>query len=80
MDPKPSSSPRLSQQQRTAAEQQTGTTQTGTTREFASAEEMIREDAAQTAPPERLEERVRESIRREPASPRPPWWRRWLKR
>ncbi len=79
MDPNPPAS-RLAHRQKTAAEQQTTATQTGATREFASAEAMIREDAAHTTPPERLEQRVRESIRREPPPPRTPWWRRWLKR
>lgn len=43
--------------------------------EFASAEEMIRDDARQTPVPPQIAERLHESIAREP-KPVTPWWRR----
>ena len=46
-------------------------------KEFASVEELLRHDAANTAVPDRLRERVLQSISAEPVST--PWWRRWLK-
>lgn len=47
--------------------------------EFQTAEELIRHDAKNTQPPERLEKRVKESIEREAASTRR-WWHRFLDR
>ncbi len=44
--------------------------------EFSSPEEMLRQDAAQTEVPDRVAERLRDSIRREP--PRPQGWLRRL--
>jgi hypothetical protein len=44
--------------------------------EFASAEEALRCDAAQTVVPPRVAERLRESIRREPRPILAPWWQR----
>lgn len=49
------------------------------TREFASVEEMIRCDAAQTQAPPQVEERLRQSLAREP-QPTRSWWRRWFDR
>ncbi len=43
--------------------------------EFNGPEDMLRYDAAQTEVPERLTERLRESIRKEPPPARP-WWRK----
>lgn len=43
--------------------------------EFASAEEMLRHDAAQTTVPAAVAERLQESIDREP-KPAPSFWRR----
>ncbi len=43
--------------------------------EFASAEEMLRTDAAQTPPPESIEIRLKTSIAKEPPRPRS-WWRK----
>jgi hypothetical protein len=45
------------------------------THEFNSVEEMIRLDAQQTPPPDRIAERLKESIAREPAPPKS-WWQR----
>lgn len=45
--------------------------------EFATAEEMIRHDAAQSIPPASLAARLQQSIAREPKPPRS-WWQRWL--
>ncbi len=45
--------------------------------EFASAEEVIRADAAQTQVPESVKTRLAESVEREPRpEPPPSWWRR----
>ena len=44
--------------------------------EFASAEEVLRYDAAQTVVPPRVAERLRESIYREPRPTHMSWWRR----
>ena len=43
--------------------------------EFSSVEEMIRFDAGQSAPPEAVAERLKQSIAREPAPIRS-WWQR----
>ncbi|MCT7397429.1 hypothetical protein N2Q23_24925, partial [Escherichia coli] len=48
-------------------------------REFASVEEMIREDIAQTNVPEGVAVRLKESISREGLGPRP-WWKRIFSR
>ena len=47
-------------------------------REFASVEEVLRQDANQTAVPPAIAERLAKSIQ---SLPRPPqtWWQRWLK-
>ena len=47
-------------------------------REFNSAEEMLRLDAAQTPVPPAVEERLAESIQQEPpeAADAGPWWKR----
>ena len=46
-------------------------------REFATAEELLRVDAGLTEVPPVVEQRLDESIQREPAPARP-WWRRVL--
>jgi uncharacterized membrane protein YcjF (UPF0283 family) len=61
--------PQLEQQQ----EQQTAAARAG--REFASPDEMLRYDAAQTPPPPAVEQRLKDSIAQEPR-PRRSWWRR----
>jgi hypothetical protein len=43
--------------------------------EFSSVDEMLRHDAAGTAPPDRIVERLRETLARHPL-PSAPWWRR----
>ncbi len=53
-------------------QQQTGAQR----REFSEAEEVIRADREQTAPPGSLGERLAESIASEPAPPAKPWWKR----
>lgn len=74
MEPdKPSS--RLAQQQQAHQEINAAQGQTGL--EFRTAEELIRHDAAQTIPPERLARRVQDSVNREGVPPRS-WWRRWF--
>jgi hypothetical protein len=69
--------PKLQQQQKQEAVEQTG--QLRTAREFASVEEMLRDDAAQTGPPPRLAHRVAESIAKEP-KPERSWWQRLFSR
>ena len=49
------------------------------THQFNSVEEMIRLDAQQTPPPDRIAERLKESIAREPAPPKS-WWQRLFHR
>ncbi len=46
-------------------------------REFASAEELIRHDAAQVSPPPTLLARLKVSLAEE-AKLKGPWWRRWF--
>ncbi|HXJ61774.1 MAG TPA: hypothetical protein VNU68_34465 [Verrucomicrobiae bacterium] len=65
---------RLSQEQ-TLSEQQVQAQQQQQILEFATAEEMIRYDAAQTPVPASVTERLQSSVG--PVPPRS-WWRRWL--
>lgn len=68
-------SKRKSQEQ----EQQLSASQTVQgSKEFASAEEMLRHDAQQTIVPPTVAERLARSIQAEPKSNRP-WWRRLMK-
>lgn len=46
-------------------------------REFASAEEMLRFDAAQTSVPPGIAQRLRESTTELPR-PKPSWWKRFI--
>lgn len=62
-------------QAQTTAQQQTHEQQQ--TIEFATAEEMIRHDAAQVPVPPAVTERLRKSVAAEPR-PQRPWWQRWL--
>jgi len=72
MNPK---SPKLQQQQKEATTEQTPSQLIE--KEYASPEEMFREDAGQVHPPPGLAHRVAESIAKEPKPVRR-WWRRWL--
>jgi hypothetical protein len=76
MEPKPPSA-RLAREEAQAAAQARQTESAVT--EFATAEELIRHDAARTDPPPTLAERVKQSIAAAPPPPRP-WWRRLLGR
>ena len=69
-----SSKLRQEQQQAEQAAELQSQEETRHGQQFASVEELIRFDAAQTAPPETVADRLKQSIAREPA-PRP-WWRR----
>jgi hypothetical protein len=73
MNPDPSKL-RQQQQQAEEAAQLQSHEQSEHARRFDSVEELIRFDAGQTAPPETVAERLKESIAREPV-PRS-WWRR----
>jgi len=71
------SSKRLNQRQREELVGVQQNQQTTGAQEFASAEEMLRVDAAQTQVPPVIVQRLNESISREPR-PVAPWWKRWL--
>jgi len=61
------------QQQETTQE----TAQTATAREFATPEEMLRHDAAQTVVPPEIQTRLADSVQQEPAPNRSPsWWQK----
>jgi hypothetical protein len=62
------------QQQQRAAEQQT---QQPAAREFASAEELLRYDAAHTPVPPAIAQRLQKSTSELPP-PKPAWWKRWF--
>ena len=62
------------QQEQTTAQQNSATQQTAL--EFSTGEEAIRHDAAQTALPPAIAERLRKSIEQEPQKPSEPWWKR----
>jgi hypothetical protein len=47
-------------------------------REFATTEELLRHDAAQTEVPPAIAERLTQSIAKLPSQPKS-WWQRWLK-
>jgi hypothetical protein len=72
---------RLRQDQKTAEQQerQSLTQQNqGNAREFSSAEELLRFDAAQVTPPPCIVERLQANLAKYP-KPEKPWWRRlWL--
>jgi hypothetical protein len=67
---------RLRQNQQAGQNQETNLQPTQS-KTFASAEELIRHDAAQTEVPLRVEERLNESLAAEKA-PKSSWWRRWF--
>lgn len=50
-----------------------------TTREFATAEELLRHDAGKSEVPPDIAERLSQSIQNLP-QPAKTWWQRWLKR
>lgn len=52
--------------------------QTQAVKEFASAEEMLRHDAAQTTVPPAVQERLRRSLALEPKPPEKRGWRRFF--
>lgn len=69
--------------QQTAAELthgQEAATQAGTVREFATPEELLRHDRAQTPVPDAVATRLEQSLAVEPVPAKPAWWRRWLSR
>lgn len=65
--------------QRSQEQHQNTHSQQSTAREFATAEELLRHDAAQTQVPPVIAERLTQSIAKLPQPPRS-WWQRWLKR
>jgi glutathionylspermidine synthase len=63
----------------TQQEQQTANTASAnhqTALEFTTGDEAIRHDAAQTALPASIAERLRKSIEQESPKPTGPWWKR----
>ena len=48
-------------------------------REFATVEDLLREDAAQVAPPETILQRLKQSLTRE-IPPPSAWWKKWFGR
>lgn len=73
MEPNPLIS-RLAQTQKATQAQEERQSAHGAS-EFASIEEMLRADAAQTPPPESVETRLKTSIAKERPRPRS-WWRK----
>ena len=68
---------KLSQKQEPLAEQ---TAEAQTVREFASSEEMLRTDAAQTTVPPEIGERLKKSAARIRPPEARPWWKNLLGR
>jgi hypothetical protein len=76
MEPKPPQF-RLQNQEKTSEQQDlqsSSQTINKTRQEFATVEEMLRYDAAGTVPPDRIVERLKETLAKHP--PPPSWWRR----
>ena len=74
----------MKSQSKLTPQQQTGTQhqqslQAETAREFATAEELIRFDSAQTPVPDQLAQRVNVSLAQLPQRP-PSWWQRLFRR
>lgn len=65
---------KLSQEQEQAAQHQT---QQPAAREFASAEELLRYDAAHTTVPPEIARRLQQSTADLPP-PKAAWWKRWF--
>ena len=64
---------------RSQEQQKLSHSQQSTAQEFATAEELLRHDAAQTDVPPAIAERLTQSIAQLPQKPQS-WWQRWLKR
>lgn len=64
---------------RSPEQQKLSHSQQSTTREFTTAEELLRHDATQVQVPPVIAERLTQSIAKLPAKPQS-WWQRWLKR
>lgn len=68
---------KLTPKQESVAEQQS---KAEVTREFASSEELLRADAAQTTVPPAVEERLKKSAARLNPTAARPWWKNLLRR
>ena len=66
-------------QQQEQHEVQQNTAQTPAERMFATPEELLRFDAAQTEVPPGVADRLQESLRKEP-KPERSWWQRWFEK
>jgi hypothetical protein len=66
---------RLRQVEKSVEQEQTGTAQKP--HEFASVEEMLRQDASQVQPPASIWERLKKNLAETPSA-KPSWWRRWF--
>ena len=65
-------------EQVTAESAHTATTESGTVREFATPEDMIRHDLLQTKVPGAVGKRLERTLAAEPAPIPKPWWKRLL--
>ena len=74
MNPRTSKLQQNQQEEQSIAEQNSATQPSAL--EFATGEEAIRQDAAQTPLPPAIAERLRKSIEQEPQKPSGPWWKR----
>jgi hypothetical protein len=70
---------KLQQHERAESEAQLQTSAPPAANVFENVDELIRHDAAQTAPPPRLEERLATSAQDISPAPRS-WWQRWLQK
>ena len=69
---------KLSQEQQNTEAHQTHETHQQAAKEFASAEEMLRFDAAHTVVPPQVAKRLEESMGKIAPAPRRPWWKSLL--
>jgi hypothetical protein len=65
-----------SQQKQESAREQEHQVRSSSAKEFGSVEDMLRFDAAQTTVPDRVGQRLQDSLSR--IEPPKVWWRRWL--
>jgi hypothetical protein len=69
---------KLSQEQQNTEAHQTHETQQQAAKEFATAEELLRFDAAHTVMPPGIAKRLEESMGKAAPAPRRPWWKSLL--
>jgi hypothetical protein len=69
---------KLSHEQQQHEQQAAGQETRQEKREFATTEELLRFEAAQTEVPPQVAERLKQSIANLAPPPRRPWWRNWF--